>query len=149
MRRSWIKKAGLLAAAAFLVFAFGWVPYFLGGIATTRRFQYNDRENAGLTPASFDLKFEEVSFNAADGVPLSGWWIPAADARGTVVLVHGLNRSRIEMVRKTPFLNRKGWNALLFDLRHHGETGSGVLSWRSPARCAPRARLSNATILCF
>jgi uncharacterized protein len=129
MKRSWIKKAGLLAAAAFLVFAFGWVPYFLGGIATTRRFQYNDRENAGLTPASFGLKFEEVSFSAKDGVPLAGWWVPAADARGTVVLVHGLNRSRIEMVRKTPFLNRKGWNALLFDLRHHGKSGGTVSSF--------------------
>lgn len=129
MRRSWLGKAGMLAAAAFLIFAFGWVPYFLGGIATTRRFQYNDRENAGLSPASFDLKFEEVSFHAADGVPLEGWWVPAADARGTVVLVHGLNRSRLEMVRKTPFLNRKGWNALLFDLRHHGESGGTVSSF--------------------
>jgi len=129
MRRSWIKKAAMLAAAAFLVFAFGWVPYFLGGIATTRRFQYNDRENAGLTPASFDLKFEEVSFNAKGGVFLEGWWVPADDARGTVVLVHGLNRSRLEMVRKTPFLNRKGWNALLFDLRHHGKSGGTVSSF--------------------
>ena len=65
MRRSWIKKAGMLVAAAFLLFVFGWVPYFLGGIATTRRFQYNDKENAGLTPASFDLKFEDVAFKAA------------------------------------------------------------------------------------
>jgi pimeloyl-ACP methyl ester carboxylesterase len=129
MRRSWIKKAGLLAAAAFLLFAFGWVPYFLGGIATTRRYQYNDKENAGLTPASFELPFEEVSFGAADGVPLSGWWVPAPNARGTVVLVHGLNRSRIEMVRKTPFLNKKGWNALLFDLRHHGVSGGTVSSF--------------------
>lgn len=119
----------MLAAAAFFIFAFGWVPYFLGGIATIRRFQYSDRENAGLTPASFGLKFEEVSFTAADGVPLAGWWIPAADARGTVVLVHGLNRSRIEMVRKAPFLNRKGWNALLFDLRHHGKSGGTVSSF--------------------
>lgn len=119
----------MFAAAAFLIFAFGWVPYFLGGIATTRRFQYNDRQNAGLTPASFDLKFDEVSFITADGVPLEGWWVPAAEARGTVVLVHGLNRSRIEMVRKTPFLNRKGWNALLFDLRHHGESGGTVSSF--------------------
>jgi pimeloyl-ACP methyl ester carboxylesterase len=46
-----------------------------------------------------------------------------------VVLVHGLNRSRIEMVRKTPFLNRKGWNALLFDLRHHGKSGGTVSSF--------------------
>jgi len=129
MRRLWIKKAAMLGAAAFLLFAFGWVPYFLGGIATTRRFQYNDRENAGLTPASFDLKFEEVSFRAPDGVSLSGWWVPAEAARGTVVLVHGLNRSRIEMVKKTPFLNAKRWNALLFDLRHHGKSGGTVSSF--------------------
>ena len=116
----------MLVAAALFIFVFGWAPYFLGGIATTQRFPYKDRENAGLTPASFGLKFEEVSFNAADGVPLAGWWVPAENARGTVVLVHGLNRSRIEMVRKTPFLNRKGWNALLFDLRHHGTSGGTV-----------------------
>jgi uncharacterized protein len=129
IRRSWIRKAAMLLAAAFLLFAFGWVPYFLGGIATTRRIQYNDRENAGLTPASFGLPFEEVSFQAPDGVPLSGWWVPAANARGTVVLVHGLNRSRIEMVKKTSFLNQKGWNAFLFDLRHHGASGGTVSSF--------------------
>jgi pimeloyl-ACP methyl ester carboxylesterase len=119
----------MLAAAAFVLFAFGWAPYYLGGIATTRRFQYNDRENAGLTPDSFGLKFEEVALKAADGVPVGGWWVPAVGARGTVVLVHGLNRSRIEMVRKTPFLHAKGWNALLIDLRHHGSSGGTVSSF--------------------
>src|SRR5687768_2067313 len=119
----------MLVAAAFLLFAFGWVPYYLGGIATTRRFQYNDRENAGLTPASFGLKFEDLALKAADGVPVGGWWVPAGEARGTVVLVHGLNRSRIEMVRKTPFLHGKGWNALLIDLRHHGTSGGTVSSF--------------------
>ena len=129
MRRAWIKWAGLLLAAVLLLFVFGWVPYFLGGIATTRRFAYNDKENAGLTPASFELKFEEIAFAADDGVPLSGWWVPAENARGTVILVHGLNRSRIEMVKKTPFLHQKGWNSLLFDLRHHGESGGTVSSF--------------------
>jgi pimeloyl-ACP methyl ester carboxylesterase len=119
--------AATVAVVALLVF--GWVPYWLGGLATTRRFQYNDKENAGLTPASFDLAFEDVAFEAPDGVKLKGWWVPAADARGTVVLVHGLNRSRIEMVRKVPFLHEAGWNALLFDLRHHGESGGDVSSF--------------------
>ena len=50
----------MVLAAALALFLFGWVPYFLGGIATTRRFAYNDKENAGLTPASFNLPFEEV-----------------------------------------------------------------------------------------
>src|SRR5688572_21401319 len=108
---------------------FGVAPYYLGGIATTRRFTYNDRENAGLTPASLGLAFEDVSFQARDSVALKGWWVPAAEPRGTVVLVHGLNRSRIEMVRKVPFLHARGWNALLFDLRHHGESGGGVSSF--------------------
>jgi pimeloyl-ACP methyl ester carboxylesterase len=129
MRRTWLKKAGMLVVAAMALFLFGWVPYFLGGIATTRRFPYNDKENAGLTPASFNLPFEEISFSAADGIPLSGWWVPAREAKGTVVLVHGLNRSRIEMVKKTSFLNQRGWNALLFDLRHHGKSGGEVSSF--------------------
>jgi pimeloyl-ACP methyl ester carboxylesterase len=43
--------------------------------------------------------------------------------------VHGLNRSRIEMVKKVPFLHARGWNALLFDLRHHGASGGGVSSF--------------------
>ena len=126
MRRPWIRTTALIAAAALALFVFGWVPYYLGGMATTRRFTYNDRENNGLTPASFQVPFEDVSFAAADGVTLKGWWVPAQDAHGTVVLVHGLNRSRIEMVRKVPFLHAQGWNALLFDLRHHGESGGNA-----------------------
>lgn len=119
----------MVALAAFAFFVFGWVPYFLGGLATTRRFAYNDRENAGLTPGSFGLAFQDVAFAAPDGVNLQGWWVPAAPARGTVILVHGLNRSRIEMVKKTAFLHRVGWNALLFDLRYHGTSGGAVSSF--------------------
>lgn len=113
---------------ALFGFVFGFVPYFLAGAFTIRTFQMKDAENQGLTPASFQLPFEDVKFNSKDGVPLSGWWVPAADAKGTVVLVHGLNRSRIEMVKKAPFLHRLGWNVLLFDLRRHGESGGTVRS---------------------
>ena len=130
MRRPWIRTTALIAGAALALFVFGWAPYYLGGLATTRRFTYNDRENSGLTPASFELPFEDVTFKAADGVPLQGWWVPAkGPARGTVILVHGLNRSRIEMVRKAPFLHAQGWNALLFDLRHHGASGGDASSF--------------------
>jgi uncharacterized protein len=120
----WIRRAGIAVVVALVLFIFGWVPWFMGGMSTTRRFHYNDRENAGLTPASFDLNFEDVSFPSVDGVDIRGWWIPApTDVVGTVVMAHGLNRSRIEMVRKVPFVHDLGWNALLIDLRHHGESG--------------------------
>ncbi|HET9316306.1 MAG TPA: alpha/beta fold hydrolase [Vicinamibacteria bacterium] len=127
----WLRRTAYVLLGALLVFVFGFLPWFLGTRITTGRFVFNDRENAGLTPQSFSLPFEDVSFQSPDGVTLKGWWIPAEEARGTVVLVHGLNRSRIEMVRKVPFLHQQGWNALLFDLRGHGESGRAArtLGW--------------------
>jgi pimeloyl-ACP methyl ester carboxylesterase len=119
----WLRRIAIVLVAGLLLFVFGWVPYFFGGLATTRRFQFPDRENAGLTPASFELAYDDLSFGSADGVTLEGWWVPTAEPAGTVVMVHGLNRSRIEMVKKVPFVHELGWNALLFDLRHHGDSG--------------------------
>jgi pimeloyl-ACP methyl ester carboxylesterase len=119
----WLKRLGLILVAGLAVFVFGWAPYWLAGIAISRRFQFPDRENAGLTPKSFELASEDVALASADGVVLKGWWVPAENAKGTAVLLHGLNRSRVEMARKLPFLHQQGWNALLFDQRHHGESG--------------------------
>ncbi|HET7746643.1 MAG TPA: alpha/beta fold hydrolase [Vicinamibacteria bacterium] len=129
MRRPRARTVALGALGLLVLVIFGWIPFWLGGAATARRFTFRDRENEGLTPASFQLPFEAVAFRSADGVDLKGWWVPAPGARGTVVLVHGLNRSRIEMVKKVPFLHRLGWNALLFDLRHHGDSGAAVRSF--------------------
>jgi fermentation-respiration switch protein FrsA (DUF1100 family) len=127
-RFGWRAGIGMLVAV-YALFILGWAPYFLGGLATKRRFRYQDTENAGLTPKSFQLPFEDVAFEASDGVALKGWWVPAPENRGTVILVHGLNRSRIEMVRKVPFLHSLGWNALLFDLRHHGESAGDTTTF--------------------
>jgi alpha-beta hydrolase superfamily lysophospholipase len=118
-----LKWTSLGLLAVVLVGVFGWIPYWLVGVFTTGKFQMRDKENEGLTPASFQLAYEDVAFKAKDGIALKGWWVPAPDAKGSVVLVHGLNRSRLEMVGKTKFLHDQGWNALLFDLRAHGESG--------------------------
>jgi uncharacterized protein len=119
----WLKRLTVAVVVLLVAFVFGFAPWYLGTLVTTRRFAYNDRENKGLTPASFSLPFEDVKFKGPDGTPLEGWWVPVENARGTVVLAHGLNRSRIEMVKKVPFLNAQGWNALLFDMRNHGASG--------------------------
>ena len=121
--RRWLKRLAVTLAAGIAFLMFGLLPWFLAGLFTARTFQMPDKENEGVTPSSLGLKFEDVSFPSRDGVSLSGWWVPAENARGTVVLVHGLNRSRIEMVRKAPFLVHAGWNALPFDLRRHGKSG--------------------------
>ena len=146
----WLRRSAAGAAVLVLLFVFGWVPYFLGGIATTRRFQFADRENAGVTPASFQLAFEDVAFRSPDGTTLRGWWVSAPDARGTAVLLHGLNRSRIEMVRKVPFLHAQGWNSLLFDMRHHGASDGEATTFgfreREDARAAVAFARSRSTL---
>lgn len=124
----WARRLAFVVAA-YLVLGAGVLPWWVAGRVVNGRFKYPDKENEGLTPASFELPFEDVTLRAADGVELRGWWVPAAQNRGTVVLVHGLNRQRIEMVRKVPFLHGLGWNALLFDLRHHGASAGDVSSF--------------------
>jgi pimeloyl-ACP methyl ester carboxylesterase len=122
----WLKRIAVAVVVLLVAFVFGFAPWFLGTRVSSRSFTYNDRENQGLTPASFSLPFEDVKFNGPDGTTLVGWWVPVADAKGTVVLAHGLNRSRIEMVKKVPFLHGQGWNALLFDMRNHGASGGSA-----------------------
>ena len=42
-----------------------------------------------VTPRAAGLDYEDVSLHTADGVKLHGWWVPAQNARGAVVLFHG------------------------------------------------------------
>ena len=119
----WLKRLLILLVGGLVFFVFGFVPYFLAGIATQRRFTLPDKENTEFVKSSFALPREDITLTTSDGVSISGWWIPAANPRGTVVLVHGLNRTRIEMAKKVEPLHAWGFNCVLIDLRHHGQSG--------------------------
>ncbi|MCL4723881.1 MAG: hypothetical protein KJZ90_06390, partial [Rhodocyclaceae bacterium] len=41
------------------------------------------------TPADLRLPFEEVRLRTADGETLHGWFVPAPQARATVLFLHG------------------------------------------------------------
>jgi pimeloyl-ACP methyl ester carboxylesterase len=111
-----------------LVFFYGVVPWFLAGIATTRRFHFHDPLD-GKTPQSYGMKFHDIQFKSPDGIDLKGWYAPAeGHAKGTIIYVHGYNRSRVEMLPDSEFGHGLGYNALLFDLRHQGASGGDVSS---------------------
>jgi uncharacterized protein len=105
------------------------------------------------TPASVGLEFESVTFEAADGVDLRGWFIPAKPAenqksmrRPVVVWVHGWMWNRIGNVAgNVPFVDRDvdflpptralhdaGLHVLLFDVSNHGESGSRIPATYGP-----------------
>lgn len=75
-------------------------------------------------PEQFGLHTQNVSFTSRDGIALRGWFIPAdAAPRGTVIVSHGINGNRGDMLSRAAFLVHDHYNAFLIDLRDHGESG--------------------------
>jgi pimeloyl-ACP methyl ester carboxylesterase len=119
--RRWLRRLALAVVLGVIVVVFGVAPYLIVSRMALRRGSSSvDRPNEGVTPGTLGVPFEDVTMRASDGVRLSGWWAPAASAKGVVVLAHGLFRSRLENVRKVPFLHEQGWSVLVLDLRRHG-----------------------------
>ena len=135
----WLKRVTWILASLVAFFFLAVVPVGLSWLIVHRSFRFPDPDS-GKTPSTFGLHYENVEFASDPGILLRGWFIPAQSSRineqnrrleacrGTVVLVHGLNRSRAEMLSRAVFLAKNGYNALLFDLRHHGESGGKISS---------------------
>jgi pimeloyl-ACP methyl ester carboxylesterase len=140
----WWKRILTFLFLAGVVFLFGFVPYTLGGIATRRRFTLPDKENTEYVKTSFTVAREDITLTTSDGVSISGWWIPADHPRGTVVLVHGLNRTRIEMAKKVEPLHAWGFNCILIDLRHHGASGGDATTFGLNEKLDVRAAVDYA-----
>ena len=49
------------------------------------------------TPATYGLSYQNVAFRTADGVRLSGWYIPGSSG-AAVVLVHGSGSTRSDVL---------------------------------------------------
>ncbi len=123
-RGRWWKRLLALLLFALLFFVFGYVPWFLVDRVVIKGFNLPDRENSEYVKTAFTVPREDIVLTASDSVKVSGWWIPVEHPRGTVVLVHGLNRTRIEMAKKVEPLHAWGFNCILIDLRHHGASGN-------------------------
>ncbi len=66
---------------------------------------------------------QDVRIASASGSDLHGWWLPGTRAGGgAVVVMHGVRRSRLNMVKRAQVLHAHGFAVLLFDLQAHGES---------------------------
>jgi len=76
-----------------------------------------------VTPRAAGLDYEDVSLHTADGVKLHGWWVPAQNARGAVVLFHGNAGNISHRLGYLTMFSRLGYSVLLFDYRGYGTSG--------------------------
>jgi pimeloyl-ACP methyl ester carboxylesterase len=81
------------------------------------------RRAVGPVPKDFPFAVEEVRFQAQDGMPLAGWFLPCPGATRVAVLLHGGRRNRLAMVPHARLLREHGYAVLLYDARGHGESG--------------------------
>ncbi|GAA0808268.1 alpha/beta hydrolase [Spirilliplanes yamanashiensis] len=117
--------AGVPAAAALLVVA--WVVLWAGihGVAATN---VPPTAVGGATPASSGLAYTDVEVRAADGVRLSGWYVPSRNA-AAVVLRHGAGSTRSAVLPHAAVLARHGYGVLLLDARGHGLSGGRAMDF--------------------
>jgi pimeloyl-ACP methyl ester carboxylesterase len=125
MNRSRIKRwlvRLMIGIGLFVVFLL-FVVLPVGGsfLITNSRFKF--RERGPKTPEEVALPVTNVEFKSSDGVPLRGWWTAGDASMPVIIFVHGLNRSRLELLERGAESYKRGYGVLLFDLRNHGESG--------------------------
>jgi dipeptidyl aminopeptidase/acylaminoacyl peptidase len=75
-----------------------------------------------------------VEFPSRDGDALRGWYVPPRD-EGTVLLLHGTESDRRELLPEARILSGHGFGVLMFDWPGNGESG-GRPRWGRPERDA-------------
>ncbi|MEL6272463.1 MAG: alpha/beta fold hydrolase, partial [Chloroflexota bacterium] len=119
----------LLKFAGWLVLA-GAVLVIILGLWFTVLFTRPKRTLPEETPTAYNLTYESLTLMTADNERLAAWYIPAPDADGRVVIyVHGRSGNRGQLLPIAAELHEAGYGALLFDMRTHGESTGGELTY--------------------
>jgi dipeptidyl aminopeptidase/acylaminoacyl peptidase len=69
-------------------------------------------------PSTQDITFENISFEATDGLTIPAWYMPVENAENVILLVHGRTASRHEGMRYAKAMINAGYSVLAIDLRH-------------------------------
>lgn len=88
---------------------------------------------AAFTPAHMGLTYEDVTFEATDGIRLSGWLIdPLGEPNGAAVIIaHAYANNRVLAMWHAFTLADAGYTVLVFDHRAHGSSDGSIstLGW--------------------
>lgn len=80
-------------------------------------------------PATYRATAASITFTAADGVRLAGWYYPGlSEGVPGIVVCHGLAVNRSDVAHIAALLQQVGFAVLQFDFRGHGESGDAPVT---------------------
>ncbi len=74
-------------------------------------------------PAVKLFSHRDVVFPASDGVPIHGWYFPAENAAGSILVLHGNAQNLSTHVNSVLWLVKEGYNLFIIDYRGYGWSG--------------------------
>ncbi|MDO4786162.1 MAG: alpha/beta hydrolase [Fretibacterium sp.] len=83
---------------------------------------FHPTREAGATPEDAGLRYEDVTLTAADGVRLHAWYVPAENARATLLFCHGNGGNLSWRVDSLRIFHDLGLSSLIFDYRGYGRS---------------------------
>lgn len=75
-----------------------------------------------IGPPPDDLPFQTIGLQSESGSQLATWYAAPKNHRATIILVHPLRGSRLNMLDRGRLLFREGFAVVLLDLQAHGES---------------------------
>jgi len=107
-----------LAVVLFVAYwGLGLILYFM-----QPTFLYRPVREVPYTPDELGLDFESVVFKSGDGLLLSGWYIPAENAKLTVLFCHGNGGNMFHRLDSINIFCNLGLNCFIFDYRGYGSS---------------------------
>ena len=83
---------------------------------------YYPIRNLSANPSTIGLHFESIRFETADGVKLSGWFIPCDRARGVILFCHGNAGNISHRLESIQIFHQLGLDVFIFDYRGYGQS---------------------------
>jgi alpha-beta hydrolase superfamily lysophospholipase len=118
-----------IAAAAFCVIAA--IRYTEAALHPPRRpYAADAAKRAADLAGRHDATVTPAALLAVDGAVLRGWWFrPRRDSTSSALLLHGFGDNREAMLPLVELLLDRGVRVLVPDLRAHGSSGGGAVTW--------------------
>jgi len=85
-------------------------------------FTFQPTKELLYNPGDIGLDYENVQLKTHDNLLLSAWYIPAKDAKFTLLFCHGNGGNMSDRVVSINIFNELGLNCLIFDYRGYGDS---------------------------